>query len=80
MDALAGALGSALEREPAAHAVLLRRHGLYTWGASIADAVRHVEALEFLFETVGRTAAYNGNVSNNGNTGTEANHGVTQNS
>jgi len=39
---------------------LLQRHGLYTWGATLNDAVRHVEVLEFLFETIGRTAAYDG--------------------
>ena len=27
---------------------LIRGHGLYTWGQSMADALRHVEALEFL--------------------------------
>ncbi len=31
-----------------------RRTGLYTWGQSIAEAERHVEILEFLFEVVGR--------------------------
>jgi len=36
------------------HAFLIRGHGLYTWGATLADARRHVEALEFLFEVVGR--------------------------
>jgi methylthioribulose-1-phosphate dehydratase len=51
-------VGSALEQHPAAHAILLQRHGLYTWGASLADAARHVEILEFLFETMGRTATY----------------------
>lgn len=29
---------------------LLRGHGLYTWGATIDDAVRHVEALEFMLD------------------------------
>lgn len=29
---------------------LLRGHGFYTWGVSTQDALRHVEALEFLFE------------------------------
>jgi GntR family transcriptional regulator/MocR family aminotransferase len=53
-------LGETLEKHPAAHAVLLRRHGLYTWGASLDEAARHVEVLEFLFETIGRTAAYDG--------------------
>jgi methylthioribulose-1-phosphate dehydratase len=33
---------------------LICRHGLYTWGRSLADAERHVEILEFLFETLGR--------------------------
>jgi methylthioribulose-1-phosphate dehydratase len=42
--------------EPSSHAFLIGRHGLYTWGRTLADAERHVEILEFLFETVGRTA------------------------
>ncbi|MDX5299004.1 MAG: class II aldolase/adducin family protein, partial [Gammaproteobacteria bacterium] len=29
---------------------LIRGHGLYTWGATMDDCLRHVEALEFLFE------------------------------
>lgn len=29
---------------------LIAGHGLYTWGRSIAEAKRHVETLEFLFE------------------------------
>jgi methylthioribulose-1-phosphate dehydratase len=40
----------ALEAHPHAHGVLLSRHGLYTWGQSVAEARRHLEALEFLFE------------------------------
>ena len=56
MPRLARAVGDALDREPHAHALLLHRHGLYTWGATLAEAERHVEILEFLFETIGRTA------------------------
>lgn len=41
---------AALEANPKAHGVLLSRHGLYTWGQSVAEARRHLEALEFLFE------------------------------
>ena len=37
-----------IHREPDAHGFLLRAHGLYTWGADIAEARRHVEVLEFL--------------------------------
>ena len=48
-------VGALLVEHPAAHAFLLRRHGLYTWGATLAEAERHVEILEFLFETLGRT-------------------------
>ena len=55
MARLALRVRDTLEQHPAAHAFLLRRHGLYTWGDTLADAERHVEILEFLFETVGRT-------------------------
>lgn len=54
MTRLAGAMARALTAHPASHGVLLRGHGLYTWGRTIAEAERHVEALEFLLETVGR--------------------------
>ena len=43
-----------LRNNPDAHGVLLSRHGLYTWGESVAEARRHLEALEFLFEVEGR--------------------------
>jgi methylthioribulose-1-phosphate dehydratase len=47
---LAAELGLALQTFRSAHGVLLSRHGLYTWGESVAEARRHLEALEFLFE------------------------------
>ncbi len=47
-------LADALDEYPQAHGVLLSRHGLYTWGQSVAEARRHLEALEFLFEVEGR--------------------------
>jgi methylthioribulose-1-phosphate dehydratase len=28
-------------------------HGLYTWGADLAEARRHIEVLEFLMEVLG---------------------------
>lgn len=40
---------------PLRHGYLIRRHGLYTWGRDLAEAKRHVEIFEFLFEVVGRT-------------------------
>lgn len=29
---------------------LIRGHGVYTWGQTVADAYRHLEAVEFLFD------------------------------
>jgi methylthioribulose-1-phosphate dehydratase len=49
-------LAGALTDYPDAHGVLLSRHGLYTWGESVAEARRHLEALEFLFEVEARRA------------------------
>jgi methylthioribulose-1-phosphate dehydratase len=47
-------LAEILKENTAAHGVLLSGHGLYTWGRSVEDARRHLEALEFLFEVEGR--------------------------
>jgi methylthioribulose-1-phosphate dehydratase len=55
MPALAEKVGEVLNENPAAHGFLLRRHGLYSWGEDVAQAKRHIEILEFLLETVGRT-------------------------
>src|SRR5262245_29824028 len=55
MTALAGAIEETLTRFPQTHGLLLRGHGLYTWGSNLAEAKRHVEILEFLLEVVGRT-------------------------
>jgi|SRR5579862_2045324 len=51
---LAEELAATLTRHQDAHGVLLSSHGLYTWGNSVAEARRHLEALEFLFEVEGR--------------------------
>jgi methylthioribulose-1-phosphate dehydratase len=52
---MAASVAGALARHPHCHGLLLRGHGLYAWGRDVAEARRHVEALEFLFEVVGRT-------------------------
>ena len=55
-DDRAPALRRLLETHPEAHAFLIRRHGLYTWGRDLAEAGRHLEVLEFLLEAVGRSS------------------------
>jgi len=37
------------------HGYLIGGHGFYTWGATVDDALRHVEAFEFLFDCELRT-------------------------
>jgi methylthioribulose-1-phosphate dehydratase len=57
MTRLAARVRTTLQERPDCHAFLLRRHGLYTWGATVPEAVRHVEIVEFLLESVGRKEA-----------------------
>ncbi len=59
MHALAEEMSATLTKHPKAHGVLLRGHGLYTWGKDLREAKRHVEILEFLLEAVGRTRMMN---------------------
>ena len=55
MARLAETIEAVLREHPAAHGVLLRRHGLYTWGRDLAEAKRHIEIFEYLLEVAGRT-------------------------
>lgn len=52
--ALAQTVGCLLKRRPEIHAVLLRKHGLYTWGETVQEATRHMEIFELLFEVLVR--------------------------
>jgi methylthioribulose-1-phosphate dehydratase len=52
--ALSHVIENVLRENPHCHGVYLRRHGLYTWGETIADARRQIEIFEFLFEVLGR--------------------------
>ena len=54
MTRLAAEVRRTFKDHPECHGFLLRRHGLYTWGRTLADARRHVEILEFLLESIGR--------------------------
>jgi methylthioribulose-1-phosphate dehydratase len=60
MGRLAHDIRSCLVEHAGTHAVLIRRHGCYTWGRTLSDAERHVEILEFLFEVIGRGEAAHG--------------------
>ena len=51
---LAKEVEALLKQDPRPHGFLLRSHGLYTWGADVAEARRHVEIFEFLLEVAGR--------------------------
>ena len=46
--ALSAAIEARIGRDAAVPGFLLAGHGLYAWGATAADARRHVEGLEFL--------------------------------
>jgi len=60
MTALASSIGETLLNNSQAHGLLLRRHGLYSWGTNLHEAKRHIEILEFLLETIGRTLELKG--------------------
>lgn len=47
---LAGKVQPWLDAHPECVGYLIRGHGLYTWGPRMSDALRQVEAFEFLFE------------------------------
>jgi methylthioribulose 1-phosphate dehydratase/enolase-phosphatase E1 len=47
---LADSLGQTIRENPKACAVLVRRHGMYVWGATWEQAKRHGECLHYLFE------------------------------
>jgi methylthioribulose-1-phosphate dehydratase len=47
---LSRVVGAHMQTGRAAHAYLIRGHGLYAWGRTVSEARHRVEALEFLFE------------------------------
>jgi methylthioribulose-1-phosphate dehydratase len=66
MPALAELIAQTLNKHKAAHGFLLRRHGLYSWGETLAQAKRHIEIFEFLLETMGRTLHIRGGCEHGG--------------
>lgn len=50
IDGLAEATRRWFREHPDQPGYLIRGHGLYTWGKTMADCLRQIEAFEFLFE------------------------------
>ncbi|WP_200551559.1 methylthioribulose 1-phosphate dehydratase [Kosakonia sp. LAM2021] len=50
IDALAARIAAYAQTHPLRYGFLLRGHGLTCWGRDVAEARRHLEGLEFLFE------------------------------
>jgi methylthioribulose-1-phosphate dehydratase len=57
MTELSGVVSKMLRENRGVHGFLLREHGLYTWGATLHEAKRHVEILEFLMEVLVKASA-----------------------
>jgi len=55
---LAARMEDALADAGNVHGIYLRRHGLYSWGTDVAEAKRHIEVLEYLFEAVARRSSW----------------------
>ncbi len=47
---LAAQVEQYLDKHGAIYAYIIAGHGLYTWGASVQETLRHLEALEYLFD------------------------------
>lgn len=57
IERLAAKVQPWLQAHPECVGYLIRGHGLYTWGARMSDALRQIEAFEFLFECELKTRA-----------------------
>ena len=47
---LAQEVAAYMEKHQPVYGYLIGGHGFYTWGDTVDDALRHVEAFEFLFD------------------------------
>ena len=46
---LAAKVQQYLDNNEQVYGYIIANHGLYTWGRSMADTLRHIEAFEYLF-------------------------------
>jgi methylthioribulose-1-phosphate dehydratase len=51
---LADSMAAAMDAHPSAHAVLVRRHGVYVWGDDWVRAKTHAECYDYLFDAAVR--------------------------
>lgn len=54
IPSLAARILSHLDIHGSIYGYIIAHHGFYTWGTSVEEALRHVEALEFLFNLEAR--------------------------
>lgn len=50
INRLAEVVDECLAKMEITHGYLIRGHGFYTWGKSMSEALRHIEAFEYLFD------------------------------
>ena len=50
IERLAAKVDAFMDAHQGIHGYLIAGHGFYTWGDTVEDAMRHVEAFEFLFQ------------------------------
>ena len=63
MKALSTEINQHWDQHPGMKGFLLAGHGLYTWGKNIAEAKRHIEVFEFLFECFYKIHTFNYNLN-----------------
>lgn len=54
IDRLSNTVDRWIDRHGDIHGYIIESHGFYTWGRSVDEALRHLEALEFLFDIESR--------------------------
>jgi methylthioribulose-1-phosphate dehydratase len=50
MPGLVKEIDAYMQRRPITHGYLIEGHGIYTWGATMSEARRHLDAFEFLLQ------------------------------
>lgn len=59
ISTLAREVDAAMDQHGTGHVYLIRGHGIYTWGRDMNEAMRHLEAIEYLLEYSWRSRVNN---------------------